>query len=86
MTGMIDETTLYIWRGLGIIASMAVIFFIFQMQKKKITRLNTSNRHSAIVLLYKRHAGNTNYASINEITRIDGLKACLLYTSPSPRD
>lgn len=75
MTGIIDETTLYIWRGLGIIASMAVIFFIFQMQKKKITRLNTSNRHSAIVLLYKRHAGNTNYASVNEITRIDGLKA-----------
>ncbi len=75
MVDMIDETSLYIWRAIGILFSFAIIFFIFEVQKKKINRLNTSNQHSSIVLLYKRHAGNVDYAGINEITRIDGLKA-----------
>ena len=69
---MIDTSAYYGSRILVLLIAAVVGFIIFEMQKRKIERLTTANVHSSIVLLHKRHAGDPNYASMTEITRIDG--------------
>ena len=72
---MIDTSAYYGSRILVLLIAAVVCFIIFEMQKKKIERLTTANVHSSIVLLHKRHAGDPNYASMTEISRIDGLRS-----------
>lgn len=70
-----DTSAYYGSRILVLVLAMVVVTIIFEMQKRKIDRLATANTHSSIVLLNKRHAGDPNYASVTEISRIDGLRA-----------
>lgn len=88
-------SAIYYWRALGLVLSVLIIYVVFELQKKKMKRLSSANTHSAIVLLHKRHAGNPNYSSSNEILRIDGLRAeaflyCVgvqaVYLSPGEHD
>ena len=70
-----ESSAIYYWRALGLIVSVLILYVVFEMQKKKMSRLSSANTHSSIVLLHKRHAGNPNYSSSTEICRIDGLRA-----------
>ncbi len=92
---VVENSILYYWRIFGILVSIAVVYIIFEMQRKKMDRLNSANTHSSIVLLYKRHAGNPDYSGRNEILCIDGLRAetflyCVgvpaVYLSPGEHD
>lgn len=69
----VSDTLLYVLRIFGFLTVFLLLWFIFYRQRKKMKRLRAANMHSAIVMLHKRHAGNMDYASINEIHRIDGL-------------
>lgn len=75
-----ESSAIYYWRALGLIVSVLILYVVFEMQKKKMSRLSSANTHSSIVLLHKRHAGNPNYSSSTEICRIDGLRAELSFT------
>lgn len=70
-----DAPSIYYWRAAGILFSILVLVVIFQIEKRRVDRLTSANPHSSILLLHKRHAGDLNYASRNEVVRIDGMKA-----------
>ena len=69
------DALLYILRVAGFLFAVCCVWLIYARQKTKMKRLKAANQHSAIVLLHKRHAGNIDYASINAILHIDGLRA-----------
>ncbi|MDD7073214.1 MAG: hypothetical protein PUH97_02625 [Dialister sp.] len=69
------DALLYILRIAGFLFAVCCVWLIYARQKTKMKRLKAANQHSAIVLLHKRHAGNIDYASINAILHIDGLRA-----------
>lgn len=69
------EALLYVLRMAGFLFALGCVWLIYERQKKKMKRLKAANQHSAIVLLHKRHAGNMDYASMNAILHIDGLRA-----------
>ena len=69
------DALLYILRIVGFLFAVCCVWLIYARQKTKMKRLKAANQHSAIVLLHKRHAGNIDYASINAILHIDGLRA-----------
>ncbi len=71
---MPSEFMLYGLRILGVIFSIACVCFIFEMQRRKLKRMREANMNSAIVMLHKRHAGNMDYASYNQVNRIDGMR------------
>ena len=71
---MPSEWILYGMRILGILISVIVIGLVIEMQRRKLKRMREANQHSAIVMLHKRHAGDIDYSSFNQITRIDGMR------------
>ena len=54
-----ESSAIYYWRALGLIVSVLILYVVFEMQKKKMSRLSSANTHS----------------SSTEICRIDGLRA-----------
>ncbi len=70
-----QDALLYILRIAGFLFAVCCVWLIYARQKTKMKRLKAANQHSAIVLLHKRHAGNMDYASMNAILHIDGLRA-----------
>lgn len=92
---MIGSAEWRFWRVALILFAIIVPIVIFEVQRRKIKELRLSNRHSAIVVLMKRHAGDPDYAGTNKIIRVDGLKTeeflyCVgvpaVYLSPGEHD
>ena len=71
---MPDEWILYGLRIAGVLFSIGCVCFIIEMQRRKLKRMKEANMNSSIVMLHKRHAGNMDYASFNQIHRIDGMR------------
>lgn len=71
----IETPSIYYWRAAGILFSILVLVVVFEIEKHRMDRLTSANTHSSILLLHKRHAGDLNYASRNEVVRIDGMRA-----------
>ena len=44
-----ESSAIYYWRALGLIVSVLILYVVFEMQKKKMSRLSSANTHSSIV-------------------------------------